>query len=223
MRPRLRRYLVRRKFQPEPSQHLPTIDSQSPGNRWVKHCLSWLCSRCCGAHMSANTTTGTRCRCSGRQPMLPCWMAKSKRCETLVLRDGIPARWGTRLATAITIFLVSMFPILLRERPANRRLTLLFSPTGQRPRIGPRSLPPGVKRQLFTIHRTQIMFGADDPPSAAGGPSITYYPEGMSGPGKVIDSAAGPLKLAFCLLVPGIILILSSRSERRDFNHRLPC
>ncbi|MGA8651097.1 MAG: glycosyltransferase, partial [Xanthobacteraceae bacterium] len=32
----------------------------------------------------------------------------------------------------------------------------------------------------------------------------------------VVDSAAGPLKVALCLLLPGIFLILSSRSERRD-------
>ncbi|MGA2423052.1 MAG: hypothetical protein ABSG07_03535 [Terriglobales bacterium] len=59
---------------------------------------------------------------------------------------------------------------------------------------------------------------ADDPPPGqyAAGPSIGYYPLGIGGPEVVVDSAAGPLKVAFCLLAPGILLLLSSRSERRD-------
>lgn len=59
---------------------------------------------------------------------------------------------------------------------------------------------------------------ADDPPPGqyAAGPSMGYYPLGMGSPEVVVDSAAGPLKVALCLLLPGIFLILSSRSERRD-------
>lgn len=61
---------------------------------------------------------------------------------------------------------------------------------------------------------------ADDPPLGryAGGPSIGYYPLGIAGPEVVVESAAGPLKAAFCLLLPGILLILSSRSERRELD-----
>jgi hypothetical protein len=59
---------------------------------------------------------------------------------------------------------------------------------------------------------------ADDPAPGqyATGPSIGYYPLGIGGPEAVVDSAAGPLKLAFCLLVPGIFLILAGRAERAD-------
>jgi hypothetical protein len=62
---------------------------------------------------------------------------------------------------------------------------------------------------------------ADDPPSGlyAVGPSIGYYPLGMSGPEVVIESATGPLGVAFCLLLPGIFLIASSRSERRELHN----
>ena len=58
---------------------------------------------------------------------------------------------------------------------------------------------------------------ADDPPPGqyAGGPSIGYYPVGITGPEVVIESATGPLEVAFCFLVPGLLLIASSRSERR--------
>lgn len=57
----------------------------------------------------------------------------------------------------------------------------------------------------------------DLPPGQYGvGPSIGYYPAGISGPEVVIESAKGPLVVAFGLLVPGVILVASSRSERRD-------
>lgn len=62
---------------------------------------------------------------------------------------------------------------------------------------------------------------ADDPPPGryAAGPSIGYHPVGMSGPEVVIESATGPLGVAFCLLLPGILLIASSRSKRRDLHN----
>jgi hypothetical protein len=62
---------------------------------------------------------------------------------------------------------------------------------------------------------------ADDPPPGhyATGPSIGYYPVGIGGPEVVIESATGPLCAAFCLLAPGILLIASSRSERRDLSN----
>lgn len=58
---------------------------------------------------------------------------------------------------------------------------------------------------------------ADDSPAGqyAAGPSIHYYPQGMTGPEVVIESATSPLIVTFCLLVPGILLLMSSRSERR--------
>lgn len=57
---------------------------------------------------------------------------------------------------------------------------------------------------------------ADDPQPGhyATGPSLGYYPQGMTGPEVVIESATSPLIVAFCLLLPGILLLMSSRSER---------
>jgi hypothetical protein len=62
---------------------------------------------------------------------------------------------------------------------------------------------------------------ADDPSPGqySVGPSIGYYPVGIGGPEVVIESATGPLGVAFCLLVPGILLIASSRSKRRDLHN----
>jgi hypothetical protein len=62
---------------------------------------------------------------------------------------------------------------------------------------------------------------ADDLPPGqyAGGPSIGYFPVGLTGPEVVIESATGPLGVAFCFLVPGILLLISSRSERRDLQN----
>lgn len=59
---------------------------------------------------------------------------------------------------------------------------------------------------------------ADDPAPGqyATGPSVGYYPLGVGGSKVVVDSAAGPLKVAFFLLVPGIFLILAGRAERTD-------
>ncbi|HXC00269.1 MAG TPA: hypothetical protein VNU74_07695 [Terriglobales bacterium] len=59
---------------------------------------------------------------------------------------------------------------------------------------------------------------ADDPPPGqyAAGPSIRYYPLGMGGPDVTVESAAVPMKAALCLLLPGILLILSSRSEQHS-------
>jgi hypothetical protein len=78
-------------------------------------------------------------------------------------------------------------------------------------------LKPG--RQLAIIYdplEADRVRRANDPsPSQyAVEPSINYYPLGLGGPVDVIDSGAGPLKVAFCLLLPGILLLLSSRSER---------
>lgn len=74
-------------------------------------------------------------------------------------------------------------------------------------------------RQLAIIYdplQADRVRRADDPPPSqyAVGPSIGYYPLGFGGPMIVYDSAIGPLKVALCFFVPGIVLLLSSRSER---------
>jgi hypothetical protein len=79
--------------------------------------------------------------------------------------------------------------------------------------------------QLVPGHELPVIYDAvdagrvrradDPPPQYAVGPSIGYYPVGMTGPEVVIESATKPLVVAFCLLVPGILLIASSQSERR--------
>jgi hypothetical protein len=84
--------------------------------------------------------------------------------------------------------------------------------------------------QLTAGHQLAILYDpldagrvrrADDPPPGqyAVGPSIGYYPVGRSGPEVVTESATEPLGVAFCLLLPGILLIASSRSERRDLHN----
>jgi hypothetical protein len=75
-------------------------------------------------------------------------------------------------------------------------------------------------RQLTIIYdpsdASRIRRADDAPPGQyAIGPSIRYYPLGMGGSEVIVESAVGPMKAALWLLVPGILLILSSRSERR--------
>lgn len=85
-------------------------------------------------------------------------------------------------------------------------------------------LPPGHPLAIIydPLDARRVHRGDEAPPSQyAGGPSIGYYPVGVAGPEVVIESATGPMWAALCLLVPGILLIASSRS-RRDLNETAP-